>query len=159
MKLSGDAFADLTEYFSKVDRHVIICMVGDHAPTFIAKLQAGSEHGQWPSEISQRIVPYSIWSNYDISSEEYSEYTNMTDLLPMIIRRAELPESCFYSTLLNLHEQYPIRINNGLVVDQDGNISYYDDEQESFSRLNAYYCLEYNSLMPEEYREELFTPR
>lgn len=62
--LSAKAFHALTEYFKSNERSVVICMVGDHAPSFISQLKANRKMDFEETELWKRTVPYVIWSNY-----------------------------------------------------------------------------------------------
>ena len=83
----------------------------------------------------------------------------MTNQVPMIVEKAGLPISSFYSTISELREQFPIRTNFGYVVDSKGNYIKYNENEDKFKLLNNYYCMEYNSLIGgDDYLEELFLP-
>lgn len=157
IQLSCEAFIELTEYFSKVDRKVVICMVGDHAPSFISSLENKSE---FPDELAQRVVPYIIWSNKEMKTDLYTEYTSVTDLIPMLINIAGLPNTAFTQTINKLHEQFPVRLKNGMIMTKTGNLEMFDETNTEYDIISQYYCLEYNSLCTgEEYIKELFWPR
>ncbi|MBE5956547.1 MAG: LTA synthase family protein [Lachnospiraceae bacterium] len=159
IKLTGDAFKKLTDYYETVDRDVIICMVGDHAPSFITSLESKSDSVIADNGINARMVPYVIWSNYDVECSSYLDYASMVDLIPIVLDAADVPLSAFYENILELHELYPIRTREGQCVDKNLQISSYDVNDEKYEVLKQYYYQEYNSLlMTDEYKEELFLP-
>ena len=87
---SAKAFRELTEYYSKVDRPVIICMVGDHAPAFISEL-TNSEYSVEEEAIRAKAVPYAIWSNRKLETDGiYTDYTTIYQLMPMIQKRVTM---------------------------------------------------------------------
>lgn len=156
VKLSGEAFKALTEYYEKVDRDVIICMVGDHAPSFIKELSARDDLEIGDDTINKRSVPYVLWSNFGADFSMYTDYASMVDLVPMVLKGAGLPLSVFYDNILNLHEVLPIRTSDGKAVNKEMEISEYSLDS-ACDLWKQYYWLEYNSLLEtEEYREALF---
>lgn len=158
VRLSFQAFKELTDYFASVDRDVIICMVGDHAPSFVSSLPANTDCEIDDTGINLRCVPYVIWSNFDADlSSMYTDYASMVDLVPMVLHASGIPLSAYYQYILDLHEILPIRTSYGAYVDRDMNTGIYDPSDPYYDKMKLYYYLEYNSLTEgEEYREELF---
>ena len=160
ISLSAEAFRKLTEYFDSSERDVIICMVGDHAPSFISSLPYTRSENEHEKEIAKRTVPYVIWSNYDVQFEDNTEYVSMTDLVPMLLDAADMPMTTFYSFILKLHDILPVRTSNGIVMDKYGNTGIYSSDSPYYDILSKYYYLEYNSLLSdEEYFRDLFELR
>lgn len=158
IKLSAEAFRELTDYYSECDRDVIICMVGDHAPSFITSLPGREGQIAEMESIIQRSVPYVIWSNFDADFEMYTEYASMVDLVPMVLKASGMPLSPFYQNILVLHEVLPVRTSEGLYMDKSMQLGRYNSESEYYDLLNQYYYMEYNSLLEdEEYQKQLFT--
>ena len=80
----------------------------------------------------------------------------MVDLIPMVLKAADIPLSVYYDTILRLHETIPIRTSEGKYVDREFTIGLYNDESEYKKILNEYY-LEYNSLLKDsDYMSSLF---
>ena len=161
-RLSAEAFRDLTEYYSRSDRKTVICMVGDHAPSFLPELpEKNPDLTDAQRYIAQRTVPFIIWANYDTPvTGTDAELVSMVDLVPMVLRAAGIPLSAFYSEILSLSGVLPVRMSNGIVMDSGGNTFVYPEESfAAREQLKQYYYMEYNSLLSEEeYREELFMP-
>ncbi len=103
IRMSAEAFRELTEHYAASDRPTIICMLGDHAPSFITSLPEDAERSKWESDIVKRSVPYVIWSNYGLELPEGTDYATTVDLLPMIFRAAGLPTSAFQDQILAIH--------------------------------------------------------
>lgn len=159
VKLSAEAFKELTEYYMEVDRDVIICMVGDHAPSFITNLSAKENNLIDDSSINMRTVPYVMWSNFDADFSAYFDYSSMVDLVPMVLEASDISLSAFYSNILELHDSLPIRTRDGKAVNRDLQILQYDESNEYYDLWSRYYYLEYNSLLlTDEYLEKLFMP-
>ncbi len=160
VQLSAEAFHELTDYYKSVSKPVIICMVGDHAPSFITSMPQNERNSGMDTEISMRTVPYAIWSNYGVDFEINSEYVSLVDIVPLILKSASMPLSPFYQTVITLNNEIPVRTSNGLYIDKNGVTGTYSINDDKFDELNKYYCLEYNSLMgSDEYRKELFFPQ
>ncbi len=159
IKLSCEAFRDLTEYYRDSERKVVICMVGDHAPSFISSLAARKDPLIADDSICKRLVPYVIWTNFETDADFYTDYASMVDLVPMALRTAGVPLSAYYQEILELHELYPVRTSDGLYVDREGTVSVYDLNDSKCRKIRDYYYLEYNSLQGgETYREAVFEP-
>ena len=63
LSLSDEAFKNLTSYYEKCERDVIICMVGDHSPRFAKDLIYDSADDQ--TKICLRGTPVYIWANFE----------------------------------------------------------------------------------------------
>ena len=159
LRLSAEAFRDLTAQLRDSGRDVIVCMVGDHAPSFIGSLPPKGDWDERELSIRQRTVPYFIWANFPLNGQDGTAEVSMVDLVPMTLRLAGLPLSPFYRAVLELHEALPLRTSNGLYRDAAGAVGVFDGNSPYYEQLNAYFRLEYNSLQKEpEYRAELFAP-
>lgn len=159
--MSYQAFEKLTEYFSRQDRPVIICMVGDHTPSFIDELtSAVSDITGDAREVLERTVPYIVWSNLGIDFSRFSSCVSMVDLSPMVVASAGLYVTPFYQKILDLHSEFPIRTSIGIVGDSAGNLSRYDAGNEKYRALTEYYSLEYDSLVANaHYNPRFFLPQ
>lgn len=156
VKHSADAFNKLVSYFKTSSRPVIICMVGDHAPSFITQIASDEKFGN--ESISRRLVPYVVWSNYkNIESVPY--YSSLVDVMPIVFKQAGLNLSDYYKKILEINSKIPIRTSDGLYVDVNNNLGEINNNEAISNLLNEYYYMEYNSLVEgENLRKELFTP-
>ena len=143
---SADAFVELTDFFRTVDRPVIICMVGDHAPSLIIDLPCDHIMSTEEEEIAKRIVPLVIWSNYGLDLPEDLGYTWMPAVLPRVMNYAGIPLSTYYDYVIDINEQLPVILSNGHYVDREGNYGIYNEDSEYYHLLNTYYCMEYGML-------------
>lgn len=109
-------------------------------------------------QISKRKVPFVLWSNHeDITLPEHVENAGMVDLVPLMLESAGLPLSTYYTHILSLNEEIPIRLRNGIYQDKYGIVGEYGSGTEHDDLLAQYYGMEYNSLNHNEnYRRELF---
>ena len=157
VSLSYEAFGDLVKYFEKQDRPVIVCMVGDHEPSFVSDIMVNSTMTEEEKQIALRTVPYIIWANFDADFSSCTEYVNMVDIVPIIMKAAGLPLSYFYKEIIDLHNEFPIRTSNGIIMDKEGKIESNSAVWENSEKLREYYYLEYSSLIcDKEYRREIY---
>ncbi len=159
MAMSAEAFRDLTAHFAAEERPIIICMVGDHAPSFIASLFTDKSWPQGSAQIAQRVVPYVMWSNYGADFSGCTEYASMFSLMPEVVRSAGLPLTPYYRCILDLKKAFPVLVSNGVYQSTDGTIGTYAPEDPACDPITEYYYLEYASLADaSELREDLFLP-
>ncbi|MGN1022895.1 MAG: LTA synthase family protein [Lachnospiraceae bacterium] len=73
---TDEAFQELTDYFSKVDEKTIILMFGDHQPGMDDEVYKAlcpemyEENASVETLEKKYTVPYVMWANYDLDSEE-----------------------------------------------------------------------------------------
>ena len=157
VELSGAAFQELIASFAASDRNVIVCMVGDHAPSFVSELPLRGPLSLEESEIAKRTVPYVIWANFPMELPAQGSYISTVDLLPVLMNAAGIPMPPFYQCVLRLHEEIPVRTSSGLYRAQDGTYAYFSLDDPQNDLLKQYYYMEYNSLLEgDEYRRDLF---
>ncbi len=158
LRMSAEAFSDLTKRFADSDRPVVICMLGDHLPSFIGELADRLPEDEAEKEIAERTVPYVIWANYGIEAPEYPDYATSTDLVPMTLKAAGLPLSAYYRKILDVRELFPARTIHGFCRTKDGKYGR-TAEDPNYGELISLYELEYNGLAGgSDCREELFLP-
>ena len=156
IRYSSEAFKEITEHYREVDRPVIICMAGDHAPAFVTQINTDNLSGD-ERIYRSLMVPYVIWSNYDLDTDGiFTDTTTHYELMPMIFKMAGLPMTPYQKTILDLHDEVPVLTKFGYCIDRDGNMI--KKEDSPFADLvNKYYYLEYNALKHDSgYREEMF---
>ena len=158
VQMSAEAFRELTDYFSTSDRPVIICMLGDHAPSFISSIPSSTGMSDENREIAVRSVPYVIWANFEMHTDcGPADYASMVDLAPIILKSAGLPLTAYYQTILDLHKDIPVRTSQGTFMKEDGAIENIDPNREDCQKMMQYYYLEYNALNGgKEYQEQFF---
>lgn len=152
--LSDEAFRDLTEYFSGVDRPVLICMLGDHAPSFARNLvENGPEN-----DLLLRKVPLLIWANFPLEQQGLGTMS-MNYVVPTLFDIAGIQLTPYYSYLLRMKEDIPILTSYGDYYDAEGNRYTYDSDQGGpYEELvDSYFCLEYENLTKRR-NQELFVP-
>ena len=158
VKMSSDAFAELTKYFETVERPVIVCMVGDHAPSFIGNI-SDADCDEEKMALRQRMVPFILWSNYDADFPEDIDTVTMCDIAPIIAETAGLPLSPYYSYIREIQKKVPIRTSYGLYITANGEKFQYGEGGAYDEMLQNYYFLEYNSIKSgKDNHPELYQP-
>ncbi len=143
VQLSARAFRALTEHFAMVDRPVIVCMVGDHAPSFVSSLPLDESMTDFEREIAKRTVPYVIWSNYGADLSACPAVTSMFALTPQLLRAAGLPLPADYQTILAMSKDWPVFTSTGLCVDQNGDVTLYNANDSKYDLIRRYLSIEY----------------
>ena len=124
---SDRAFGLLTDALKESERDVIVCMVGDHGPSFIREIADDSlTPDQW--ELGLRSTPFIIWSNHiDLTGAQVPERISMPFLVPTVLELGDMPLSGYYDFLLELRDQVPVVSAYGSYQTADGKIGRYAD--------------------------------
>lgn len=156
IKQSDEAFKRLTDYFSSVDRDVVICMVGDHSPYLAGAIM---KEGFSEAEKSLRLrgTPFMIWSNREMEGED-TGYVSLNYLPSIILDVAGIPSMPYYKYMGQLREKLPVVSSYGKYFDSDGNEYDYEEETTYTSAVQDYFYLEFNNLMKNLRNQELFDP-
>ena len=131
-------------------------MAGDHAPAFVTQINTDNLSGD-ERIYRSLMVPYVIWSNYDLDTDGiFTDTPTHYELMPMIFKMAGLPMTPYQKTILDLHDEVPVLTKFGYCIDRDGNMIKKEDSPFA-DLINKYYYLEYNALKHDSgYREEMF---
>lgn len=142
ISLSDMALDNLFEYYKKINRKVIICMIGDHAPSFVTEVTDNNFTNE-EIEVRQRSVPFVIWSNYGIESENLGTIS-MVYVVPILLEKAKIILSPYYQYLLDLKNKIPILTSYGVYLDNDFEHFEYDSSSQYSEQIAGYQFLEYN---------------
>ncbi len=149
VKRSDEAFENLVNYFSNVDEDTVILMFGDHQPNDSVAgpliRQTGADYDETDLESSEKryIVPYVIWSNYEMPLEDVGD-TSMNYLSSLLIEAAGLPKTAEQKFLMSIRDKYPV-ITGRCIIDSTG--SYIPiSEYKNYTELSEYAILQYNYL-------------
>lgn len=148
MKITDDALQELIQYFEKEQEPTIICMFGDHQPVlsdgYYEAVFADSGLTEEEKQQQKYITPYLIWSNYDVSFEEYGDM-NVSYLGAALLECAgvELPD--YYKFLLNMQRDYPVVSRWNL------------DSLAQEEAILQYRMLEYNHLVDKNSEKSIFS--
>ena len=160
VQMSDAALAELLAYFDGVDRPVLVCMMGDHAPNFIRQLPAREGLSQQQSDLLLSSTPIMIWANAAFGPLETRDdlLLSVPDVMPVVLQLAGLPLTPYCQTVLALSEQLPFRMSSGRYYTADGQSGSFTPGDSRFDLLSRYYYMEYNNLQDRaERRQVLFT--
>lgn len=145
VQMSDDAIVELLSYFEDTDRPVLVCMVGDHAPSFITNWTSREDDS---SDLAARKVPLMIWANTAFGTLGIDKLPDisMTDVLPTLLNTAGLPLSPYYAYLVNLAQDIPIRNRDGTYVTSNGETGVFTAADPNYKKLLPYYCASYANL-------------
>ncbi len=142
----------LVEYFSQVDRPVLLVFVGDHLPS----LKLSDEEyiychlGYTPPEpttdwnedsMRERLTTeYVIWSNYE-TEPKADEDQSCTFLGLEVLRRAGIPLNDYFSWMLENVRPYMLKTQGRVFATPDGNVTYQPDRSAQVA-LESYRALQ-----------------
>lgn len=156
---SYKAFAELIEYYKGLDRDVIVCMVGDHAPYFASNIASRDDLNAVERDINLCLTPFIIWSNYGLESKAY-EPSSMIYLVPILLEEADVSLSPYYNYMLDIREEAPILTQlNHYINAEHSIIPYMEEEQYTSNEVKKYFFMEYNNILGTKNRiESAFEP-
>ncbi len=178
ISLTDEMIGEMQRYFSKLyedsGRRVVVCMAGDHSPSFISDL---ADLCKWTDEsLAKRMArstPYFIWANYPLDPEALdlvgSDDMDMTCLMPTVLKVAGVPMSYYYRQNLKLcrdiaaftyvQSNYRDEEYEASFCDREGEIHGIEEQTPVAERLRDYYAMEYNLINRGVKREKaLFDP-
>lgn len=141
ISLSVKALDELIDYFRNSERPVIVCMVGDHSPTFIGSVA----NKDLDNDIYFRATPFMIWANFPIEEKE-NVFLSLNELGPLLLDTAGVQMIPYYQYVLQLSREVPVLTSYGRYMAADGNIFSYTDDTEYSTNIQKYFFLEYNNL-------------
>ena len=146
---SDAAFVELVDYFAHSDRPAIVCMAGDHSPSFAASIADSETYSEDELDLLLRATPYVIWANYDLadSSIDTLEYVSMNHLPAAVAQLAGVGLSPYFAFQLELMKTFPIVTAYGAYYDSEGNR--YSYESECDTQVMDYRYLDYANIMGE----------
>ncbi len=152
VRLSDEAFKELTEYYSRSDQKTLICFFGDHQPEIsddFWEYCAGKHADSLSFEEEQRQYQskYVIWANYDIPESD-GKLLSANYLYPYLLSLAGLEQAPYGNYLLNQMKTIPA-MNAFGYLGTDGRQHEWDTDDvpaEEQETLRKYKCLIYNEL-------------
>lgn len=147
IQMSDKAFKDLTDYFETLDRPVVICMVGDHSPSFAGSI-VDDIYSEEEKQIRLRGTPFVIWANYELNSYD-AGYIGMNSLMPLLLESAQINSSPYYDYINQLRKKVPVLTSYDVYIDAEGETHSYQELTEYTEEINGYHYLEYNNLSKE----------
>jgi phosphoglycerol transferase MdoB-like AlkP superfamily enzyme len=157
IKKTDEAFKKLTEYYESIDRDVIVCMVGDHAPSFATELV---KDFSLENTFALRSTPYVIWSNFDIDTKDIPVKMSMPYLVPTVLDAAGVSLSPYYSQMLKLREEVPVLSAFGVYRTKKGETFRYSENTEYSNDIDIYFNMVYNNVAEAATRiDSIFDPQ
>lgn len=142
--LSDTAFKTLTDQLNKLDKDIIVCMVGDHCPAFAESIV--DEAHKAKSSFLLKQVPFIIWANYEIEEQD-EKIISLNYLAPILMEAAGVKLSPYYQYMLDLKSSVPILTSTqGVYYDSFMEEYPYDSVSDYTEQVNDYFYLEYNNL-------------
>jgi len=151
--LSDQAFFELTEYFNGVRRPVIVCMVGDHCPSFANEIIDDSLDVEERNR-KLRETPLYIWANFKIDKKEIGSIS-MPFVMPVLLDIAGVPLSGYYRYLLDISKEVPIITSYGKYYDFNYQCFFNNDGPYS-DMVNEYFKVEYSNIEDNIHKNKSF---
>ena len=158
---SDQALGELMAALESSPRPALVCMVGDHSPSFLPQLRAREGASAEELEVISRSTPFIIWANaaFGPLPEQEDRTLTCTDLVPTVLDLAGLPLSPYYRELLSLRDAVPCRLSTGLYRTAEGRFGVFEPGDPLFEALTPYYYMEYNNITGGKGRyQTLFAP-
>ncbi len=147
VKLSDDAFKEMIEYYSNVDRKTLLVFFGDHQPATVNFEPVFHNMGTDRRNLSEQTewdiykVPFVIWANYDIEEEKGLEMS-VNYLGNLVLNTAGIPLDGYRSFLSEYSKKVPV-ISAIRTVDSEGNS---ENLSETGLDLSEYEKMQYYEL-------------
>lgn len=142
LRASDEAFEYLTNYFRKVDRPVVICMLGDHGPDYAATVEKKDDLTETVQKYGEKCTPLYIWSNFDMEGEEWG-IISMPYVVPKLLEKCGLQSSSYYQYLSNMSERIPILTAYDSFGDEYGKVISYEEDSIYKDTILDYWYFEY----------------
>lgn len=154
LRQSDQAFKTLIDYFSKQKKHTIILLFGDHQPVAYSELHdlLDAQGKLSEAEALQRkyMVPFILWSNYDLPDEKLSE-TSANYLSTYLLKTAGLKGTAYNQYLYDLSKKIPV-INALFYKDQNNKFHSYSQTSIYSNLISEYRCVGYNNALDNKNR-------
>ena len=150
------SLAALVEYFSQVDRPVILVFVGDHLPSL--NLADGTpiytrlgysptpEASDWDADTLENMLStnYLIWTNYEMQA--VSDHKESCTFLGLhMLQRAGVPLNQYFTWLADHVANQMLLSRNRFFADENG-VGSYTTTPEQAAMLETYTAMERNLL-------------
>ncbi len=107
---SDRALRGLISYFEEAREDTMIVFFGDHQPTLSSSFYSavmGASESEFLPTMNKYKVPFVIWTNYD-SPEEEIELTSLNFLSTIMMKKAGIGLTPYFSYLDSLRERIPV---------------------------------------------------
>lgn len=154
IRLSDEAFENLTKYFEKIDEPTVIVMFGDHQPGFTDSVYdelMGQSTTKLDIEDTSKMyqVPYVIWANYDIEEENLDMSANYLSSYLLNLTGSKM--TGYNKYLLNLMKKVPV-LSAICYIGDDGVVHASGEESEYSDLIKDYQIVQYNNMFDTDNR-------
>lgn len=154
IRLSDEAFENLTKYFEKIDEPTVIVMFGDHQPGFTDSVYdelMGQSTTTLDIEDTSKMyqVPYVIWANYDIEEENLDMSANYLSSYLLNLTGSKM--TGYNKYLLNLMKKVPV-LSAICYIGDDGVVHASGEESEYSDLIKDYQIVQYNNMFDTDNR-------
>ena len=142
--LADKALKNLIDYLSEYKEDVVVLFFGDHQPN-LNQGDLYSLTGSYTEDSASQVVPFFIWTNYNIDGKDNIE-TSANYLESLLIEAAGMPKDSYTKYVESLREEVPV-ITNHYYIDNDGD-SYEINDSSSpyFEKLQEYWRVIYYNM-------------
>ena len=158
---TDQALRNLIEYFSSVDREVIIVFFGDHYPALDMSFYEDIHGGEFTGldeQMLQYEIPFFVWANYE-TEEQYVELTSLNYLAQYMYKIGHMTAPPFIRYLSALQEKIPAINSQGYYSVKNGGFRALEDaEDDEAEQINIYSQLQYNNLLDDKNRNKILFP-
>ncbi len=122
VKKSGEALAELIEYFSNVEEPTVIVVFGDHAPGFLTEFEEFLDEDLVNEGFYE--TPFYVWNNYGLG-DFGTEYTSLSDLSTYLLEYIDFPltKQALFKKYLHSYcvvdTLYEVKASDGTYVDTE----------------------------------------
>ena len=155
ISLSDQAIGELCDYFTRqyqeTGRRVIVCLAGDHAPSFVDHI---ADHDLPDNDLwmLERSTPYVIWANYPLENagqtnpDDPCNRMDLCDLVPTLAEQAGLPLTDYYRYILNMKQSILLQTGGCDYMDHTGTLRAYGTDPAADTLLQGYFAMEYQRM-------------
>lgn len=140
LKKSDEAFKELVEYFSSIEKPVIVCMVGDHPPIMFEKYVKTLD-----DQVKFMGTPFILWANYPIEETDYG-YFGMSYLTNIIKETADLPLTPYEQYFRLISEEIPTIAANFYIDNESNPHLYGEGSKEDRELLDEFLSFQYRNI-------------
>lgn len=144
---SDKALGELIDYFKNYDEPTVIVFFGDHQPN-LNFTKNNRDEFDFLNKNAKYVVPYFIWTNYDIEAKNV-DLTSPAYLSLIMKQVCNMPLTRFDAMREELMKKYPV-LNARFAIDSDGNrIDVEDIDDELYDNYKIVeYGMTYNEVTP-----------
>lgn len=148
---TDEAMESLFSYLEESDEPTIVLLFGDHYPVLDTSLyeelerKSGIDRDPIGEDLIIHATPYLFWANYPVDFDEIPDVLSANFLAPYLFRAAGVQGSRYTDYLYSLSREYPVVSLHG-IVDAEGNILQYDEDDPACSDILDYAMVQYRQM-------------